>query len=202
MSDIRTKLLLGTSIGALAMIFVMAAGVDPLKTNVSVVESSTPILMGHVTATAVHTDGSMSYVQADNVIQDLGRDAGLLQLFSSTAGTGEFDCVRIGTGAAGANVDLTTPMVATNAAACDGDGLLDAIVLAQNNGGVASGDISAVFPGLGATDLISGGGTSVTVTEAILENGAGVVLSHVALGGSITGNLGTEITITYTMTLQ
>jgi len=200
MSDIRTKLLLGTSIGALAMIFVMAAGVDQLKTNVSVVESSTPILMGHVTAVAVHADGSMSYVQGDNAIQNLGRDAALLQLFDGTAAsaTGEFDCVRIGTGDGTAAGGIDGAMGTTNGPACDDDNALSNVQAAAGNANVAEGDIIATFPALQAGDLTGG---SVTITEATLENGANVVISHVALGASITGNLDTVITITYTMTL-
>jgi len=200
MSDIRTKLLLGTSIGALAMIFVMAAGVDPLKANVSVVETSTPMLMGHVTAVAVHTDGSMSYVQGDNAIVNIGRDAALLQLFASDTADDRFECVRIGTGD-GSGDDIETPMVVTSAKACDGDGILDNIKTAATNTNVAEGEISAEFPGLSANDLLDNSATSVTITEAVLENNAGVELSHVLLGQSITGNLGTVITITYTMTV-
>ena len=203
MSDIRTKLLLGTTIGALAMIFVMAAGVDPLKTNVSAVESNTPMLMGHVTVTAVHADGSMSYVQGDNAIQNLGRDAALIQLFDGTAAvdTGVFDCMRIGTGQGAINADITTPMVTTSAQACDTSSTVSNILLAAANGGTASGNLVATFPGLALTDLITVTGVSVTVSEVVLENLAGVVLSHVALGTNVTANLNTAITINYTMTL-
>jgi len=200
MSDIRTKLLLGTTIGALAMIFVMAAGVDPLKTNVSVVESNIPILMGHVTVTAVHADGSMSYVQTDNVIQNAGRDAALLHLISGTDAGGEFDCMRIGTGD-GTGVGIETPMVTTSGQACDGDNTSSNPIAAADNGGVASGNVVAAFTALELTDLITVAGVSVTVTEATLENVGGVVLSHVTLGTAITGNLDTVITINYTMTL-
>ena len=200
MSDIRTKLLLGTTIGALAMIFVMAAGVDSLKTNVSVVESNVPVLLGHVTVTAVHADGSMSYVQTDNVIQNLGRDAALLQLISGTGAGGEFDCMRIGTGD-GSGVGIATPMITTSGQACDTDNTSSNPILAAANGGVASGNVVALFPDLVLADLVTVAGVSVTVTEATLENGAGVVLSHVVLGTAITGNLNTAITINYTMTL-
>ena len=200
MSDIRTKLLLGTTIGALAMIFVMAAGVDSLKTNVSVVESNVPVLLGHVTVTAVHADGSMSYVQTDNVIQNLGRDAALLHLISGTDAGGEFDCMKIGTGD-GSGVGIATPMVTTNGQACDTDNTSSNQILAADNTNVASGNVVALFPDLVLTDLITVAGVSVTVTEATLENAAGVVLSHVLLGTAITGNEGTAITINYTMTL-
>jgi len=191
---------LGTTIGALAMIFVMAAGVDSLKTNVSVVESNIPILMGHVTVTAVHADGSMSYVQTDNVIQNLGRDAALLHLISGTDAGGEFDCMRIGTGD-GTGVGITEPMVTTNGQACDTNNTSSNPIAAADNGGVASGNVVALFPDLVLADLVTVAGVSVTVTEATLENVGGVVLSHVTLGTAITGNEGTAITINYTMTL-
>jgi len=200
MSDIRTKLLLGTTIGALAMIFVMAAGVDSLKSNVSVVESNIPVLLGHVTVTAVHADGSMSYVQTDNVIQNLGRDAALLQLISGTGAGGEFDCMRIGTGD-GSGVGIATPMVTTSGQACDTNNASSNPILAAANAGVASGNVVATFPDLVLADLVTVAGVSVTVTEATLEDQNSVVLSHVLLGTAITGNVGTAITINYTMTL-
>ena len=197
MSDKRTKLLLGTSIGALAMIFVMAAGVDAFKTTTTMDSS---MLLGHVTIMAVNPDGSMSYVQTDNVIQNLGRDAALLHLISGTDAGGEFDCMRIGTGD-GSGVGIATPMVTTNGQACDTDNTSSNQILAADKTNVASGNVVALFPDLVLADLVTVAGVSVTVTEATLENGGGVVLSHVVLGTAITGNVGTAITINYTMTL-
>ena len=72
MSDIRTKLLLGTSIGAVTMMFVMAAGID-FSNDANVTEMGVPI-MGHATVMAIHPDGSAQYAQGDNEIMGEGKD--------------------------------------------------------------------------------------------------------------------------------
>ena len=199
MSDIRTKLLLGTSVGALAMIFVMAAGVDVLSTETGTAVQGTG-LNGHITAIAIHPDGSMSYSQGDNAIQDTGLENAASQLFNpATAVAGNvFDCISIGTGTVVGNAaDIHIPMVnvVTAAQSCGGGSVLVA--------GAPVGDIAinAVFTML-ATDLLDNGATTVTVTEATLEDSGGTVLSKVDLAAGVTGNLGTEITITYTMTVS
>ena len=199
MSDIRTKLLLGTSIGALAMIFVMAVGFDTFDTKTGIAVQGT-VLNGHITAIAIHPDGSMSYSQGDNAIVAAGLDNAATQLFDpavSVAGN-VFDCISIGTGTLiGNGADIHIPMVnvLTAAQSCGGGSVLVA--------GAPVGDIAitAVFTML-ATDLLDNGATTVTVTEATLEDSGGTVLSKVDLAAGVTGNLGTEITITYTMTVS
>jgi len=202
MSDIRTKILLGTTLGAFAMIFVMAAGVDAFNTNTSVASNGYTV-NAHVTMMAVHPDGSVSYSQGDNLSQDLGKDVALKALFdeSSQSLTVFFDCIRIGDEG---TPTLTGPAVnpmnaaATAAAACDADGTLGNIELSSaGTVGEASGDLVASFTML-AGDLTDG---SVTITEASLENAGAVVISHVALGTAVTANLDTVVTVTYTMSL-
>jgi len=196
MSDIRTKLLLGTSIGALAMIFVMAAGVDAFDTNTGTAVQGT-MLNGHITAIAIHPDGSMSYSQGDNAIQDTGLDPAASQLFDSATALAAnvFDCIRIGTGNIAGNAnDIHIAMVTTSAQVC-GEG--STLVAGGDPGDIA---ITADFT-MAAGDLLDNGATTVTVTEAVLEDSGGNVLSKVDLAAGVTGNLGTTITITYTMTL-
>ncbi len=196
MSDIRTKLLLGSSIGALAMIFVMAAGVDAFDTKTTTAIQST-VVNGHVTVMAVNPDGSASYSQSDNIKVNAGVDLALLNLFDATAAAAAtpFDCIQMGSGAGTSATGNDADLVSTGAA-CDADGL-GAITAAP----AADGEIEVVFAGLQAGDLIQGGGTTVTITEVTLENAAGVVISHVELDADVGGVLGTVVTITYTMSL-
>jgi len=66
MSDISAKLLLGTIIGAITMMFVMASGFA-FSSDVATTEKYIP-MMGHATVMAVNPDGSVSYAQGDNAI--------------------------------------------------------------------------------------------------------------------------------------
>ncbi len=207
MSDIRTKLLLGTSIGALAMMFVMAAGVGNFNTSIV----DTHSIMGHVTVMAVHPDGSMSYAQADNEILDAGNDLALLRLFDNGAAGDVFDCIRIGnsTAVVTSDVGLTSPL-ATNSIACDDTGTVSNIVAAPNSAaGGGTVDIIAEFDPLVATDVNTIDGAT-SITEAILMQNSGAVdgtqantaiLSHVAIT-AVPVVTGTIVTITYTMELS
>jgi len=208
MSDIRTKLLLGTSIGALAMVFTMAAGVDVLNTESGTAMESGKIL-GHVTALAVHPDGSMQYLQTDNLLNNPGLDGALVHLFSA-GGNGAFNCIRMGSGAAGTLTVMNTNLVGTGAS-CDttADGNDDVLSTVQTATGTpagatlpAKGDIVVEFGGLAANDLIQTAATTVAITEVTLQDSAGLVLSHVGIDPAIAGVLGTVVTITYTMELS
>jgi len=195
MSDIRTKLLLGTSIGALAMIFVMAVGVDAFNTESTIaVQSGT--LNGHATVMAIHPDGSISYVQTDNIIVDAGVDVAIDNLFDATAAAAAtpFDCIEMGSGA---GTSTTALDAALGAAGPICSGAATNPVAAPN----AAVDIVSVFPALVAADMTDGGQTTVTITEVVLENSSGVIISHVELTTDIGAVVGTIVTITYTMTL-
>jgi len=187
MSDIRTKLLLGTSIGALAMIFVMAAGVDAFETKATTAIQATGI-NGHVTVMAVHPDGSTSYAQGDNAIVPAGRAQAAAHLFGTTAKP--FNCINIGEGnIAGTPADIDVALTDTGAT-CGG-----AITNPQAAGVV---DIVVPFAALTANDVAPG--LTAEITEATLEDIDGIVLSHVDIT-TVNGVEGTLITITYTMTL-
>ena len=69
MSDIRTKLLLGTSISSVTIMLFMAAGFATNTTELFTTELILP-LNGHVTVMAVNPDGTVSYAQGDNFILD------------------------------------------------------------------------------------------------------------------------------------
>ncbi len=63
MSDIRTRILLGTSISAITIMFVMAAGLSTVTSEASVNDKSFG-LNGHVTIMAVNPELGRSAVQA------------------------------------------------------------------------------------------------------------------------------------------
>ena len=191
MSDIRTKLLLGTTLASVAMIFVMAVGVDAFDTKLTTAVQSSGI-MGHVTAMAVHPDGSTSYAQGDNLIVTATLSAAQVQLHdrnTATAG-GVFDCMRLG-GCDGTGNDLAgaTELTVTGQS-CDTDGDFDI-----DSDGV--GDIIAEFTIL-AGDLTAG---AVTISDVVLENSGNTVLSHVALAADVPAVENTIVTITFEMTL-
>jgi len=208
MSDIRTKLLLGTTVGALAMIFVMAAGFNVLNTETGIA-AQTGKLNGHVTLMAVHPDGSMSYAQGDNVIIDTGKVFASQQLFDvgQASVADVFECIVMGTGAeatdgaGGMGTELATTKQSCVTTAAAGSSVTVTAGAATDD--PASTDIVVVFPALAQTDLIPAqAGSSVTITEVVLERLDGQDLSSVGLTADIVAVEGTVITITYTMTLD
>jgi len=188
MSDIRTKLLLGTTLASIAMIFVMAAGVDAFDTKTATVYQSAG-LNGHVTVMAIHPDGSASYAQADNAIIAGTLTQAANQLFDD-ATADPFDCIRIGDGDGTGN-DIQDQMnsAATKIAVCD--------TAANNPGGAGVAEIEVDFT-IVADDLTAG---TVTISEAVLENDAGDIISHVALDADVPAVENTVVTIIYTMTI-
>jgi len=208
MSDIRTKLLLGTSVGALAMIFVMAAGVDVLNTETGIAAQSGK-LNGHVTLMAVHPDGSVSYAQSDNIIIDAGKVAASIQLFDIAniiaADAGVFECIVMGEGTEAADgADTIGLALDTTGQACasTAGGASGVTVTAGALNAPASTEIIVEFPPLVVADLTTIAGVSVTITEVVLENAGGQDLSSVGLDADVVGVLGTVVTITYTMELD
>ena len=213
MSDIRTKLLLGTSIGAVAMIFVIAAGFGAIQFNTSATE--TGLIMGHVTVMAVHPDGSTSYSQSDNLILDAGRNEAFNQLFngSRTDASGEFDCMRLGNATTPALADVgLTESTMILPISCDDDNEAKNAAFANDCTGTSStvADLVTVFDAITAPDLNADG--SNTLTESLLMQDAAtspgggttntIILSHALLGTPVSVVLGTEVTLTYTMTLS
>lgn len=197
MSDIRTKLLLGTTISAVTIMFVMASGVNIFANDTSVSEMSFPII-GHVTVLAVNPDGSTSYIQTDNALLGAGKTLAAIQLFdgsASGAALGEaFNCIALGNDG---SVDVTTSTLTdplTNTpAACDTDGI-DQTQAGVDGGGNAE-IIELEIP------FTIGTGDAGLVTEVILGQAANTqqltgVLSHVDIT-DVPVAVGTVITITY-----
>ena len=195
---------MGTTIGAITMMFVMASGFA-FSSDVATTEKYLP-MMGHATVMAVNPDGSVSYAQGDNAIFGDGKDLAGDRLYGG--GAAAFTC--IGMGDAGtptpAVQQLTAPLTDTVATA-DTDGPSNP--QAGADGAANAGnfvDIIAVFPGIGAGD----GTTSITevaltnagCTGALQATGAlfnDAMLSHITLANPVDVVEGTVVTVTYTM---
>ena len=196
MSDIRTKILLGTSISAIAIMFVMASGVGIFANDTSVSETSF-LVNGHVTVLAIHPDGSTSYSQSDNLILGSGKTLASDQLFGLAA-TGPFRCIGLGSSNA---VDeslagLSTEMIVSQVV-CDGDGV------DQTQAGVTNGDSEIVDVVVGFTIAAVDAGS---ITEVTLSSGGGGsttpvnVISHVDITDVPVADQ-TQLIITYSLTV-
>jgi len=192
MSDIRTRLLLGTSLASIAMIFVMAAGVDAFDTKTtSAIQASG--INGHVTVMAVHPDGSISYSQGDNLIVVASLTAAQKQIHdASTVAVGlVFDCMRLGSGDGTGNDLVGATELTATGQVCDDDSTMDVT-------GDGTGNLISTFT-IAAGDLTAG---AVTISDVVLETAGGTVISHVALAADVPAVLNTEVTITFSMTLS
>ena len=203
MSDIITKLLLGTSIGAVTMMFVMAAGID-FSNDANVTELSFPI-MGHATVMAIHPDGSAQYAQGDNEIMAAGKDIAAKELYSNTR-TGAFLCVGAGTqpdATVVTTTQLLTSALATTLVVCDASGGTQTVPGTDASGTNVSNERTV------AAEITIIDGTQ-TLTEVSLSNagGGGLMsanafrdgtISHVNLANDVDVVEGTKVTITFTM---
>ncbi len=207
MSDIRTKILLGTTIGAVTMMFVMASGFD-FSSDAITAELQLPI-NGHGTLMAIHPDGSVSYAQGDNFIFGSGKDKAGNRLYDSTVGApAAFTCIGMGDSGAvtEANQFINGPLTATNVA-CDTDGP-DAN-FAGVDGAASAGnkvDVKVVMPAIGAGDgttTITNVGLSNAGDAALAGNAATAfslgMISHIDLAVNVDVVEGTVVTVTYTM---
>jgi len=201
MSDIRTKLLLGTSIGAVTMMLFMASGI--ISTNDSIATTQTFPMFGHVEVLAVHPDGSSSYSQGDNLILGEGKDRAGAFLYDPAGAPGPFVC--IGMGDAGTVVESDDGLTAALATFVKCDTTTNASA-GGVDGGAGAGSVAVVevvMPAIDADDLTNGAGL---VTEVALGSGGGAsvaitgVLSHIDLAVNVPVVLNTIVTITYTMT--
>jgi len=187
MSDIRTKLLLGTTLSALAMIFVMAVGVDAFDTKTTT--ATQPVgLNGHLTVWVVHPDGSMSYSQGDNAIST--SDQGIRQLIDGAFTSDPFNCMDIGSGAGNAG-GINTALAGGTTAFCD-----------QIANGV--NDVAGKHTLVGTFTIsqanVGGLGGSIDITEAELANDATTVISTVPIT-AVAVIEGSVLTLNYSLTL-
>lgn len=73
MGNMRAKILIGTTVTSVALMFAAISGVIPLGMNQASV-SEVGGIMGHVTVLAVHPDGTIQYAQGDNIILFEGKN--------------------------------------------------------------------------------------------------------------------------------
>ena len=130
MSDIRTKLLLGTTITSVSLMLVMAVSLGTVQNNPTA--TSALGVMGHFEIIVQNPDGSAYYAQGDNVVTAAGKNAAGDRLFD-TAGL-VFNCIMLGNGTnsdaaatitavlVNTGVDCTTTTTNTNAGANDPGG--------------------------------------------------------------------------------
>lgn len=207
MSDIRTKLLLGTSISAVTMMLVMAAGFATNTNEISTSELILP-LNGHVTVMAINPDGIISYAQGDNFIFGSGKDLAASALYDPNAGSraAAFVCVGLGEEAFATVTEsdkaLTSALGTTNV-------VCSTAVPTANVSGVDGAGVGNKVDIIVATTIAVGEGTT-TITEVALSNAGGGglasaaaftngAISHIKLAAGIDVVEGTEITVTYTM---
>ncbi len=100
MSDIRTKLLLGTTISAVSIMLVMAIGISSEQYTGSNAIASYG-MNGHFEIMVVNPDGTTSYAQSDNFITGPAKDNTAALLLEGTAFPGGVpNCILLGTGTA------------------------------------------------------------------------------------------------------
>jgi len=197
MSDIRTKILLGTSIGSVALIL-LVSGMGFSTSDTSVSEQGYQIL-GHVELLAINPDGTMSYSQGDNAVQDGGKDVAAATLFDAGGAGLTFSCIQLGDSNAvavgTADTALTQKLTSTNIV-CDN---ASPVTTAANNPAGAKSEIEVQF-------TIDVGDTDKTITEVALCTGTTAtttcanMLSHFELAVPIPVVTDTQVTVTYTMT--
>jgi len=204
MSDIRTKLLLGTSISSVTIMLFMAAG---FATNTNEIFTTGLILPlnGHVTVMAVNPDGTVSYAQGDNLIFGTGKDLAASALYDDS-GTRANPFVCVGLGEAGTPVEATkglTGALGTTNVVCS------TVAPTANISGADAAGVGNKVDVVVVTTIAAGEGTT-TITEVALSNAGGGglasaagfiagVISHINLATNVDVVEGTEITVTYTM---
>jgi len=200
MSDIRTKILLGTSIGSVALIL-LVSGMGFSTSDTSVSEQGYQIL-GHVEVMSVDPDGTISYSQGDNAVQDGGKDVAASCLFDAFVACVTFSCIQLGdagTPAIGTGDTALTQKLTTQTILCDAA----SPVTTNANAGTPTGaesEIEVQFTILAAD-------APTTITEVALCTGTTAttvcanMLSHFELAGNgIPVVTDTQVTVTYTMT--
>ena len=95
MSDIRTKLLLGTTMASVSLMMVMAVRLGTIQNN-QPSAASTLGLMGHFEIIVENPDGTVSYAQGTNVVTASLKNAAGDRLFEANGAI--FNCIMLGNG--------------------------------------------------------------------------------------------------------
>jgi len=201
MSDIRTKILLGTTISAVSLMLVMAVSMGAVQNNVPV--STTLGLVGHFEIFVDNPDGSAYYAQTDNTVTKAGKEKGGDDLFTVNARTGPFLCTQLGTGANNvASASITTPLTDTDEV-CDA-GPTSANAAANGAAGAAQVNTIttiATIDGIGGVDGNDQCLTTCNLTEVVLHAGpaqnTGAIFAHAALSDAVVANTQASVTVVY-----
>lgn len=119
MSDIRTKILLGTTISAVSVMLVFAVSFAAIQTNSPTANSALGV-MGHLTVTVTNPDGSMHYAQGDNTLVGAAKKTAAQTLFDASVAATTFTCMQLGNGTFSAASDGNTTPLLNSLVGCDG----------------------------------------------------------------------------------
>jgi len=203
MSDIRTKLLLGTTISAVSVMLVMAIGISSEQKVADA--SSTLGLLGNFQIMVQNPDGTTSYMQTDNFIAGVAKDnvAALVILGTAFPG-GAPDCIKLGTGTAVDTTDGLNAPLDTTATKCSGDATINAPGPSQvcNTDGTTTG-AAAICTII--TEHTTAGDCSPSCVISEASFGAGTsgnqdlsnLFSYTNFGTDVTANEGAVVTTTY-----
>jgi len=196
MSDIRTKLLLGTTITSVSLMLVMAVSLGAVQYN-QPTAASTLGLMGHFEIIVENPDGTVSYAQGDNVVTGAGKNAAGDRLFEANGAI--FECIILGNGTnsnTASTIDaalVNTGIDCTPVKLGSDDGTNDPTV-AQVTSLTATHTISAVDCPLSCilTEVALGDSTMT----AALQPG-GLTFAHTALDANVVASNGATVTTIY-----
>ena len=190
MSDIRTKILLGTTISAVSVMLVMAIG---MVTQQEPTASSTLGIAGHFEMIVTNPDGTVSYVQTDNAFTGDGKEAIGGGSFGDSGAPG-LTCTRLGTGVNDQTAEDLDAVLGTTGVACDAD--------LTNNcpGGDATITVTdgAVCTVTTEHTLSTDCSPACLLTEASLNNAAGsIIAAHTGLSTDVVANEGADVALVY-----
>lgn len=201
MSDIRTKLLMGTTISAVSIMLVMAIGITS-EQNTGVAATAFP-MMGHFEIMVVNPDGTTSYAQGDNFITGAAKIDVATAVFEGSALAGTYNCTRLGTGTPVVGVDGLNGPLATTGVKCTGDAApTGASMVCNGLGSTAGAAEQCVATTVHVMD--AGDCNPCTISEVEIFVGTtgspgtvGAIFAYTALTGDVVANAGAEVTTTY-----
>ena len=196
MSDIRTKLLLGTTITSVSLMLVMAVSLGAVQYN-QPSAASTLGLMGHFEIIVENPDGTVSYAQGYNVVTGDGKNAAGDRLFEATGLI--FECIILGNG-------TNSNTASTINAALVNTGIDCATVKLGSDAGTNDPTVAQVTS-ITATHVIAAADcpTTCTLTEVALGDSTmtaalqpgGLTFAHTALDATVQANNGATVTTIY-----
>jgi len=203
MSDIRTKILMGTTISAVSVMLVMAVGMATVQNNVPTAGTALG-LAGHFEIMVENPDGSASYAQGDNVVTGPGKNALAEDQFdgSGAGQDGPYICTELGIGTNDPTADDINSVLTDTAEACDPDangnctfgGTTAGIQLGAQCSIVTEATIDGIL-GVDGNDQCL---LTCNLTEVRLQAaGGGTIFAHTGLDSDVVANTQATVTVTY-----